>query len=117
MKGLEHLSLEDSYVLRISIEPYRLELRMDFALTPAHPWYELPRAGEQECYRKGVLRVVNFEAVVWRASNLKPSIDATGELDYGCLDEMIEIEGSLKLRGDWGEIEVTGGQPILNLDG
>lgn len=116
MQGFEHIVLENSYVLGVNIEPYRVEFRMDFVLAPQHPRYEPPKVGEQECYRRGVIRVVDFRTLVWRASTLKPSADAAGELDYGCLDEMVKRDAQVVFLGDWGQIEVSEGQLIFRLD-
>lgn len=113
---LSHLILEDSYVLGISIEPYRLEFLMDFVLAPEHPHYQAPAAGEQECFRRGVIRIVDFRTIVWRASNLRPSTDASGELDYGFLDEFEIEEGLATFRGDWGEIEVEQGRLVVGFE-
>lgn len=116
MTDLTHLVLEDSYVLGISVEPYRLEFRMDFALAPEHPKYEVPKASEQECYRRGAIRVVDFCKLTWSASNLRPSTDATGEPDFGCLDQMLTKDGQVGFSGDWGNIEVDQGKLTVSFD-
>lgn len=108
MSDIEHLVLEDSYVLGIAIEPYRIEFAMDFVLAPRHPKYIAPGLGDK-CYRRGMIRVLGFRTLIWHASNLKPSTDASGEQDYGCLDEMALDGESATFRGDWGEIVVTDG--------
>lgn len=113
---LEHIFLENSYVLGIAVEPYRIEFRMDFVLTPTHPNYVPPPATEQECYRRGVICIEGFRALAWRASNTRPSIDKDGELDFDCLDEFVMKDGSTLFGGDWGEIEVEGGEMIVRLD-
>ena len=116
MSSLSHLVLEDSYVLGIVIEPYHVTFMMDFVLAPQHPDYSPPPRDESECYRRGTLRIVDFQTVSWRAANLKPSIDATGEKDYGHLDH-VSFEGDLiSLRGDWGDIDISGGRLLVLLD-
>jgi hypothetical protein len=111
----DHLALEESYVLGISMSPYRLELDMDFVLTPEHPSYHAPGPAEQECYRRGVIRIENFRRVIWNASNIQPSTDANGEADYGNLDNF-HVKGDLiSLSGDWGEIEIYGGSLTFEL--
>ena len=115
MTELNHIVLSESYVLGISIKPYCLEFSMDFVLEPEHPLYFLPPPNETECFRRGLIRVLDFERVTWRASNLKPSTDATGEEDYGCLDELVIEQTFMIFRGDWGEIEVAGGHMFVVL--
>jgi len=116
MTSLTHLVLEESYVLGISVEPYRLQFSMDFVLAPEHPKYSPPMPGEVECYRRGTIRVFDFRVLTWRVSNVKPSTDAAGEIDYGCLDEMLVDGGLLTFRGDWGDIEVSEGRLAVLLD-
>lgn len=116
MDNLAFLVLENSYVLGITIQPYRVQFDMDFVLTPEHPKYASPSSGETECYRRGVMRICNFRSVAWRASNLKPSTDATGQQDYGCLDELVMDGRLVVLRGDWGEVEIIDGQLTVRLD-
>jgi hypothetical protein len=116
MNSLSHLVLEDSYVLGIVIKPYHVTFRIDFVLTPEHPDYSPPSPGENECYRRGTLRIADFRTVSWRAANLKPSVDAIGEKDYGHVDQS-SFEGDLiSLRGDWGDIDVVGGTLHVSFD-
>jgi hypothetical protein len=103
------ISYEDSYVLKIVVEPYSLRVAMDFVLTRQHARYRDPVAGERDCFLRGEIRVDGFHRIAWLATGTKPSIDSSGEVDYGKLDEISVVDGELKLSGDWGAIEVAGG--------
>lgn len=103
------ISYEDSYVLAIVVEPYSLRITTDFVLTRQHPRYRDPAAGERDCFLRGEIRVDGFRRIAWLATGTKPSIDSSGEADYGTLDEISVDGGEIKLSGDWGTIEVAGG--------
>src|ERR1039457_3371606 len=110
------LFFENSYVLNLQIEPYVLDVSMDFVLTLNHPAYSLPKPGEQECYKRGRIQITKFQKLTWQASGWKPAIDATGEKDYGNLDEFVNEAGKFRLSGDWGTIEIEGGELEIFLE-
>lgn len=103
------ISFEDSYVLSINAAPYNIVLEVDFALLPGHEFYSQPRQDESEYFFKGQLRVDGFDRILWSATKFSPSEDAAGDIDFGTFDEIIYSNNLLKLVGDWGELEITGG--------
>ena len=104
--ALAHVYLEDSFVLDIEAHPGSLLFRLDMVLTQKHPLYRPPKAGETYCYRRGELRFQNVRQLVWESSGLKPSTDATGEIDYGSISSY-QVDGVRhSIEGDWGKIEV-----------
>lgn len=107
---------EDSYVLSISAEPYKVVFAMDFVLTSEHPSYCPPRPGERACFRKGKIEIGKFRRLLWDASGYSPSTDAEGELDFGSLDEIVKIDDVWRLSGDWGSLEVSGGEMSVSID-
>jgi hypothetical protein len=94
LEVLKDFYLEDSWVLYISASPGQLVITVEFVLTEEHPYYSPPRAGEQYCYRKGVLV---FDAVTdlnWTGLlSSRPSRDPDGSVDYGNIGSLI-IEGN-----------------------
>lgn len=107
---------EDSYVLAISVEPYRVVCAMDFLLTPEHPMYCAPRIGERACFRRGRIEIGNFRRILWDATGYTASTDANGEVDFGTLDDFVEIGDAWKLSGDWGDLVVSGGEISISID-
>ncbi len=82
---------------------------MDFLLQPAHARYVAPTTAPANKFIRGAIAIENFMNVTWNASGLRPSFDANGEQDYGNLDEL-SVEGpNRKFSGDWGTIDVIGG--------
>jgi hypothetical protein len=105
----------ESYVLGLSVEPYLVRLLMDFVLAPEHPSYAHPRVNEQECYRRGEIRVRGFRRVTWDARGILPSHDSSGEFDFGNLQEPRRVGDPLRLSGDWGTISIVGGEFHIEL--
>ena len=65
LKGLEHVYLEDSYVLDIRTDFQSVEFSLSVVLTEQHPLYLPALPGEQYCYRSGILRFRNVERAEW----------------------------------------------------
>jgi hypothetical protein len=105
--GLEHIYLEDSFVLGVSVLPGLVDLLLDVVLREGHCEYREPDIGQQYCFRRGALRfrgVVDFR---WRMPEGRPALDASGDTDYGGLDEFV-IEGAFRrLVGEIGEIAIV----------
>ena len=110
------IAFESSYVLGLCITPYSLEMPMDLLLLPKHPAYQSPKAGERDCFKRGVIRISQFTKLQWNASGFAPATDATGEVDWGCLDEFEEKGNQWRLSGDWGVIEIEDGSLNVQLD-
>ena len=111
-----NIRFDESYVLELRLEPYRLFLRMDFALGSSHPKYAAPDSDERECFRRGSIEIANFHKATWHASGIRTTHDATGEIDFGRLDEFAVSGEVWQLTGDWGVIELEGGKLSLTID-
>ncbi len=112
----QDILFESSYVLALTVLPYTLTLRMDFALTPEHPLYTPPNPNEQECYVRGTISITGFERLTWETTGILPSRDAEGESDHGNLDEFTREHGRWTLACDAGVIKVVGGTLSISLD-
>ena len=102
---LAGVCLEDSWVLDVAPSDHRLSFRIEAALTPEHPRYEPPRAGEQHCYRAGCLSLGSETPMDIRLSGNSPAFDANGEPDFGHVDVFVlnATENRWELEGDWGQ--------------
>ncbi|MEU4383698.1 hypothetical protein [Promicromonospora sp. NPDC023805] len=114
--GFEGVYLEDSWVLGVHLEPGLAVLEVDVVLTESHPQYTAPSAGEQFCYRRAQIRFEEVSSVCWTGQGLvKAAVDATGERDFGSIDEF-EVDGdSFSLEGDFGRLEIESRRPGLHL--
>ncbi len=72
--------------------------------------------GPQYSYRRGRIFFPNMEQVKWQ-SRIQPYIDpGTGTVDYGAIDYFYKEENTYFLAGYWGELEITCGEPLLEID-
>ena len=115
LSGLEHVYLEDSYVLDVREERSSLEFLLELVLTEDHPDYTSPEPGEQYCYRKAQLVFPNVQDVRWLEKTATPYRDATGSIDYGNIDALTAEQGHYRIEGDWGVVEVESSAPTLKL--
>ncbi|MFD5790502.1 hypothetical protein ACFWH1_28250 [Streptomyces sp. NPDC127037] len=116
LPGFEDVQLEGSYVLGIEARPGKLMFRLDLLLDPAHPDYGSPLGGDRACFRPAVLCFDAVHGLTWFGQGDPPARDASGEIDYGCIDEFTWVAGDFALVGDWGRIQVDSLQaPKLDL--
>lgn len=108
--------LEESYVLDIEAHPSSISFKMDLVLTPDHPSYAAPVPGEQHCYRRGTICFRNVERLLWVNQGAPPARDATGELDFGGVDQFEFDELGFLIEGSWGRIELRASEVDAALD-
>lgn len=102
--GFTELILEESFVLGISALPTRVTIDVEFALTPDHPAYVPPPPDENEAYRRGQILFSGVRRPVWADQGVRPATDATGEIDYGHIDDLRWDGEIFELEGDWGRM-------------
>lgn len=100
------LVLEESFVLGISATPARVTVDVEFALTPNHAAYAPPPPDENEAYRRGQICFIGVRRLVWEDQGARPATDATGEIDYGHIDDLRWDGATFELEGDWGRISL-----------
>lgn len=114
-RGFEHVYLEDSFVLDIQTAPSSAEIALEIVLTENHPLYKTPPLDEQYCYRKARIYFPDAERVEWIEKSMIPSTDATGNVDYGNIDEFFLANEHYHVRGDWGELDIVSSPPLLEV--
>lgn len=114
LPGLEHLYLEDSWVLGVFEEPDELRFDVEAVLTEQHPDWHPPKPGEQYAYKRLALVFRRPREVVWlERMTGRPAVDATGEVDYGAFDVFTWDGSQFDLEGDWGYVRVEGDPPLV----
>lgn len=143
--GFDTVVLEESFVLNLKTTMSFVDFQLELAINEKYPLYTPPEAplqrapeeldeeegeipegfdmskeGDEESpkfsYRRGRIFFPNMEQVKWQ-SRIQPYIDpATGTVDYGAIDYFYKQEDTYFLAGYWGELEVTSGPPILEID-
>ncbi|MDI9831348.1 hypothetical protein [Streptomyces sp. KAU_LT] len=119
LPGFVGVSLEESYVLEIQATPGRLSITLDLMIGWAHPAHRDPLAGEVACFRKAVIEFSAVRELTWsRQGVVRPAVDASGERDWGGIDELRQLGAVHHLEGDWGAIEVVcQEQPTIRIIG
>jgi hypothetical protein len=85
---LTDIVLEESYVLGVTALPGQVTFDVEFVLTPDHPSYVPPPPSENECFRRGTLRLFGVRRLTWDDQGRPPATDATGERDFGHVDRL-----------------------------
>lgn len=115
--GFDNLLLEDSFVVTIRASPARFELRVQLVLLPHHPAYHRPLAGQQHCYVFGTITFSRVTALTWTGQGGRPAQDATGDLDWGGVDDLQATTDGWRLEGEWGVVTIaTNDAPTVVLD-
>jgi hypothetical protein len=113
LPGLEHVVLEESYVLRLAWDGHRsVTFWLDAVLTPEYPLYSSPSADERECFQPIEMQF-DADSVSWRSVRLDPARDAAGEIDLGHIDSYSVRGDHHHLMGDFGEVEITSRPPRI----
>lgn len=114
--GLEHVYLEDSYVLNITVKPGTVEFLMEVVLREQHPLYHPPGDAEQYCYAKAILKFSDVRNLEWVERTMRQYSDATGTTDYGNMDALFRLSGWYHIRGDWGYLRLVSSPPVLDVN-
>jgi hypothetical protein len=114
--GLGDIVLEESYVLGIAASPGSLAIAADLVLAPGHPAYRPPPADESDCFVRGRLVFRDVRHLTWENQGAPPASDASGELDYGHIDDLRRDGDIFELEGDWGNIRVIAAGVDLELE-
>ncbi len=111
--GFENIFLEDSFVLEITEKSNEIKFLMELVLAQTHPMYSKPKPNEIYCYKKAELLFPNAKEINWIEKTLMPSKDATGEIDYGNIDELYLENGIYCIWGDFGHLELKSSEPQI----
>ena len=115
LSGFDNVYLEGSFVLGMSEQPGRLEFDMEVALCPGHVNYGVPKSDEQYCYKRGKLAFPDVTSVEWVEKDFSGYKDASGEMDYGNIDGLTEIDpGWFEVFGDWGHVRIYSSEPEIH---
>ncbi|MGR6779036.1 hypothetical protein [Moritella viscosa] len=113
-KGVD---LNDSFVLDWCNEIDHLTFELETSIWPESVHYLKPKKNEHTCYRRATLRFVNVNEV----SGLKPkelvqsTKDPDGSTDYGNIEILNVLEGSFLLVGDFGSVNIQGGELLFEV--
>jgi hypothetical protein len=112
MELFKGIDLNDSFILNWTIEKNVLCFEIEASIWPESRYYYEPKVNEYTCYRKATLKITKIN----RITGLKPfeqvvsSTDPDGSKDYGNVDTLSRTENRYELSGDFGLVEIEGGE-------
>lgn len=112
MECFRGIDLNDSFVLSWKVEKRRLCFVLEASIWPGSEHYQPPEKKEYTCYRPATLYFRDCDSVsgLNAMSEVRPSVDTNGEVDYGNIDSLTQIPGGFEILGDFGNVLVKGGQ-------
>ncbi len=117
MELFKGIDLNDSFVLFWKVQPRELRFDLELSIWPSSEYYVKPKEGEYTCYRKAHLTFHNCEEIngILDISQVKPSTDANGEVDYGNIDTLVKTDNGYSVYGDFGNVAIVGGKMELEV--
>ena len=113
---LAELYLEDSFVLAVRVDHGEVAMEVDFVLREGHARYTQPGEVEQYCYQRGLLKFEGVKSASWNMPSAPPATDATGEADFGGIDEYVISDDVHRLVGEFGELTISCAKIIVDFD-
>lgn len=109
MPEFSEIDLSESYVLGWNISHDSVEFQVEAVLCQGHPMYHEPKPNEWACFHPGQLVFREVQSLVGLPdqSKVRPSIDASGEHDYGHIDTLSRVGNEFWLSGDFGDVTFT----------
>jgi hypothetical protein len=114
LRGLEHLYLEDSWVLGVYESDKSITFDLDAVLTEQHPDWHPPQPGEQYAYSRLALVFPGIRRIEWLDRGGPPAVDASGEHDWGNIDSFLLDNGVYELEGGWGHVRLESEAPQVH---
>jgi len=117
LREFRGVELEASYVLGWQVEDDTLVIEVDLCLAPEHPFYEVPRPSEKACIRPAVIEFPGCMAVGPQGSPTAGGPpEAVTALGIGRIGGLARVgEGSYRLTGRFGTVDIRAGRPLLKL--
>jgi hypothetical protein len=112
MELFKGIDLNDSFVLNWSHEDDQLCFELEASIWPESEYYSKPKDGEYTCYRKATLAFAKVQSINGlKAIELAPSTkEPDGTADYGNIDTLRQTESGFNLSGDFGSVNIKGGE-------
>ena len=119
MEIFRYVDLEDSFILRWERSDTSFTLWLEFSLWPGHAAYQTPLQNEYTCYKRGRLTFphVTMLGGLIPMKCARRTQDTDGSFDYGSIDNLMMGEGGrVHLSGEFGNVILSGGVPLLEFE-
>ena len=112
---MEGIDFQDSFVLDWSLDSDQLVFKIEASIWPKSKHYTKPQNSEYTCYKKASLQFLNFKSIIGLKDkeNIQQSTDASGSVDYGNIDSFTVTETGFSIAGDFGTVNITGGEVVF----
>ncbi len=112
MEIFKGIDLNDSFVLSWHQGENELTFGLEASIWPESRYYEKPKPNEYTCYKPAILLFKNFKELngLLELNQVKVVTDASGEKDYGNIDNLEENNNGFLVEGDFGSVSITGGE-------
>ncbi len=107
-KGID---LTDSFVMNWNHEGGQVIFELEASVWPESEYYQEPKKSEYTCYRKAILKFTEIKSCSGLVSTdtVKPTKDPDGSIDYGVIETLSKTDLGFKVSGDFGSVDITGG--------
>lgn len=111
MEELKGIDLSDSWVMYWHYKENELYFDIEASIWPESKYYEDPKEGEYTCYKKARVSFSNIQELSGLISiqDIRPAYDANNDIDYGNIDVFEVKDNGYFLAGEFGEVNLIGG--------
>jgi len=108
-KGID---LNDSFVMSWHLGANELIFMIEASIWSESQYYENSNNDEYTCYKPAILKFINLKEIngLIEMSQVTASTDATGEKDYGNIENLQKTNEGFLLEGDFGSVSIVGGE-------
>ena len=118
MEDFVGIDLNDSFILSWKLRDADLEFEMEASIGPDSKYYEKSEPGDWTCYKKAKLIFSSIEKVegLLPLAEAQCSTDATGENDYGNIDNLVKTENGFNIEGEFGKVILKNGRMKFEIE-
>ena len=112
MELFKGIDLHDSFVLSWSFNKVEISFELEVSIWPESTYYSKPKEDDYTCYKPGLLKFRGFENTrgILSMSEVKPSKDADGSIDFGNIEYFSKTNNQFEIHGDFGKVVISGGE-------
>ena len=112
LKEFEGIDLNDSFILNWQCTENEFALLIEASIWPDSQFYQAPKENEYTCYKQAQLTFSNCKTIVGikPMKQAKSNTDPDGSIDYGNIDTLAKTELGFELTGEFGNVQIQGGQ-------
>ena len=116
LREFADVDLTRSFVLSWHVESDSLIIEIDLFLTPAHPFYEMPRPAEKVCIRPAYIEFPACEDLVADGGTDGEPAAIAAFLGHGAISGLRRCaEARYEISGEFGTVFVNAERPLLRL--